>query len=244
MRVDILTLFPEMFISPFNCSIIKRARDGGLIELNTVNIRDYAENKHLQVDDYPYGGGAGMVMKFDVLERALKGFRETEAQIICLSPQGQVLTQEKLVRLSSYKHLVLLCGHYEGIDERVMSLVDEEISIGDYILTGGELPAMILVDGVCRLIPGALGSEHSPGEESFASRLLEYPQYTRPAEYLGQGVPEILLSGHHENIRRWRKKQSLLRTLLKRPDLLLLKDFDAEERLLLEEILFEPGPSS
>jgi tRNA (guanine37-N1)-methyltransferase len=240
MRVDILTLFPEMFASPFSCSIIKRARDGGLIELNTVNIRDYAENKHLQVDDYPYGGGAGMVMKYDVLERALKGFRESNAHIIYLSPQGQVLTQEKLVQLSSLKHLVLLCGHYEGIDERAMSLVDEEISIGDYILTGGELPAMILVDGVSRLIPGVLGSEQSPEEESFARRLLEYPQYTRPAGYRGQEVPEILLSGHHENIRRWRKQQSLLRTLLKRPDLLLLKDFDIEERKLLEEILFEP----
>lgn len=239
MRVDILTLFPEMFTSPFSCSIIKRARDSGLIELNTVNIRDYAENKHLQVDDYPYGGGAGMVMKYDVLSRALIGFRESNAHIIYLSPQGQVLNQEKLVQLSSLEHLVLLCGHYEGIDERAMHLIDEEISIGDYILTGGELPAMILVDGVSRLIPGVLGSENSPEEESFASRLLEYPQYTRPAQYLGQAVPDILLSGHHENIRRWRKKQSLLRTLLKRPDLLLLKDFDAEERRLLEEILFE-----
>lgn len=239
MRVDILTLFPEMFTSPFSCSIIKRARDSGLIELNTVNIRHYAENKHLQVDDYPYGGGAGMVMKYDVLSRALIGFKESNAHIIYLSPQGQVLNQEKLVQLSLLEHLVLLCGHYEGIDERAMSLIDEEISIGDYILTGGELPAMILVDGVSRLIPGVLGSENSSEEESFASRLLEYPQYTRPAQYLGQAVPEILLSGHHENIRRWRKKQSLLRTLLKRPDLLLIKDFDAEERKLLEEILFE-----
>jgi len=243
MKVDILTLFPEMFASPFSCSIIKRARDGNLVKLNIVNIRDYAENKHLQVDDYPYGGGAGMVMKYDVLERALKGFRESEAHIIYLSPQGRVLSQEKLVQLSSLKHLVLLCGHYEGIDERAMSLIDEEISVGDYVLTGGELPAMILVDGVSRLIPGVLGSEQSPQEESFACRLLEYPQYTRPAVHLGQGVPEILLSGHHENIRRWRKKQSLLRTLLKRPDLLLLKDFDEEERRLLEEILFEPRQS-
>lgn len=240
MRVDILTLFPEMFISPFSCSIVKRARDSGLLELNPINIRDYAENKHLQVDDYPYGGGAGMVMKYDVLDRALKGYMECDAHIIYLSPQGQVLNQEKLVQLSSYKHLVLICGHYEGIDERAMSLVDEEISLGDYILTGGELPAMILVDGVCRLIPGVLGSDQSSEEESFAGRLLEYPHYTRPAEYLGQGVPDVLLSGHHENIRRWRKRQSLLRTLLKRPDLLLLKDFDAEERKLLEEILFEP----
>lgn len=239
MRVDILTLFPEMFTSPFSCSIIKRARDSGLIELNMVNIRHFAENKHLQVDDYPYGGGAGMVMKYDVLSRALIGFRESNAHIIYLSPQGQVLNQEKLVQLSSLEHLVLLCGHYEGIDERAMSLIDEEISIGDFILTGGELPAMILVDGVSRLIPGVLGSENSSEEESFASRLLEYPQYTRPAQYMGQAVPETLLSGHHENIRRWRKKQSLLRTLLKRPDLLLLKDFDAEERKLLEEILFE-----
>lgn len=239
MRIDILTLFPDMFNSPFSHSIIKRARDCGLIELNLINIRDYAQNKHLQVDDYPYGGGAGMVIKYDVLSRALTGFRQGNAHIIYLSPQGKVLTQEKLVQLSSYQHLVLLCGHYEGIDERTMNLVDDELSTGDYILTGGELPAMILVDGVSRLIPGVLGSEHSPEEESFARKLLEYPQYTRPAQYQGNAVPEVLLSGHHEHIRRWRKKQSLLRTLLKRPDLLLVKDFDAEERKLLEEILFE-----
>ena len=238
MKVDILTLFPEMFVSPLNHSILKRAQDNGIIEFNLVNIRDYSENKHLQVDDYPYGGGAGMVMKVDVLARALNDCFDDQAYCIYLSPQGRPLTQERLNSLAVKKHLVLLCGHYEGIDERVMNFIDEEISIGDYILTGGELPAMVLIDAVVRLIPGVLGSEHSPAEESFARQLLEYPQYTRPQEYQGMQVPEVLLSGHHKNIRRWRKKQSLLRTLLKRPDLLLLKEFDSEEKQLLEEILF------
>lgn len=238
MKVDILTLFPELFASPFDYSIIKRAQVKGLMEINLINIRDYSTSKHLQVDDYPYGGGAGMVMQVDVLTAALEGRREQGAYVVYLSPQGSTLQQAKVRSLARLEHLVLLCGHYEGIDERIISMVDEEISIGDYILTGGEVAAMVLVDAVTRLVPGVLGGEQSPAEESFTETLLEYPQYTRPPVYRGIEVPDVLLSGHHENIRRWRKKQSLLRTLLKRPDLLLHKDFDREERQLLEEILF------
>lgn len=238
MRIDILTLFPEMFSSPFNASIIDRARKNGLLDVCTVNIRDYALDKHQQVDDYPYGGGAGMVMKADVLSRAIRDVKEENTRVIYLSPQGQRLTQDTVVRLAQEKQLLLICGHYEGIDERVMPLVDEEISIGDYILTGGELGAMVLVDAVARLIPGVLGDENSFQEESFANGLLEYPQYTRPRIFEDMEVPEILLSGHHAEIRRWRMKLSLLRTLLKRPELLLDRDYDKEERMLLEEILF------
>lgn len=238
MRIDILTLFPDMFASPFNESIIDRARKNGLLEINTINIRDSALDKHQQVDDYPYGGGAGMVMKADVLTRALRSIKGDQARVIYLSPQGRRLCQDTVARLSGEEHLILLCGHYEGIDERVMPLIDEEVSIGDYILTGGELGAMVLVDAVARLIPGVLGDDTSSQEESFAAGLLEYPHYTRPRIFEDLEVPEVLLSGHHAEIRRWRKKLSLFRTLLKRPDLLLNRDYDKEERLLLEEILF------
>lgn len=241
MRIDILTLFPEMFVSPLGESIIKRAREKGLVRIETVNIREFAGDKHQQVDDYPFGGGAGMVMKADVVNAAIKSVQSEDSWTIYMSPQGQPLRQKKAAELSRKKHLVILCGHYEGIDERVMNLVDEEISIGDYILTGGELPAMVLVDAAVRLLPGVLGGEDSPLEESFSQVLLEYPQYTRPALVEEQDVPGVLLSGHHENIRRWRKKQSLLRTLLKRPDLLLEKEWDREEKELINEILFKQG---
>ncbi|MEA1961809.1 MAG: tRNA (guanosine(37)-N1)-methyltransferase TrmD [Bacillota bacterium] len=238
MKIDIMTLFPGMFESPFRESIIERAREKGLVEINTVNIRDFALGRHQQVDDYPYGGGVGMVMKADVLGRAITAVKPEDAWLVYLSPQGRALKQTDVERLSSKKHLVLLCGHYEGIDERVMQQVDEEISIGDYVLTGGEIPAMIVVDAVSRLISGVLGHDESSEDESFSDGLLEYPHYTRPAEVEGMKVPDVLVSGHHENIRRWRKKQSLLRTLLKRPDLLLNREYDKEERQLLEEILF------
>jgi tRNA (guanine37-N1)-methyltransferase len=238
MKVDILTLFPDMFASPFNESIIERARSRKLVEINTVNIRDFALDKHQQVDDYPYGGGAGMVMKFDVLSRAITSLKRVNSQVIYLSPQGKPLTQANVIRIAREDHLILLCGHYEGIDERIMNLVDEEVSIGDYVLSGGEIAAMVLVDAVTRLIPGVLGDDNSAQEESFAGGLLEYPHYTRPRIYQGDEVPEILLSGHHEQIRLWRKKLSLIRTLLKRPDLLLQREYDHEERKLLEEILF------
>ncbi len=238
MKIDIMTLFPDMFVSPFQESIIERAREKGLVEINTVNIRDAASGRHLQVDDYPYGGGVGMVMKADVVLRSLESIRSEDSWVVYLSPQGKVLKQQDVETLASRKHLILLCGHYEGIDERILAQVDEEISVGDYVLTGGEIPAMIVVDAVSRLLPGVLGHDESSEDESFADGWLEYPQYTRPAEVQGMEVPPVLLSGHHENIRKWRKKQSLLRTLLKRPDLLLNREYDKEERKLLEEILF------
>lgn len=248
MRVDILTLFPAMFDSPFNESIIERARTRKLVEIYTVNIRDYALDRHQQADDYPYGGGAGMVMKVDVLSPAIESVKGANSRVVYLSPQGKRLNQEIVERLAQQEHLILLCGHYEGIDERVMELVDEEISIGDYVLSGGEIAAMVVVDAVVRLIPGVLGDENSSQEESFADGLLEYPHYTRPRRYQGEEVPEILLSGHHEKIRLWRKKLSLTRTLLKRPELLLGREFDKEERKLMEDILFngekKPGEKS
>ncbi|HPF20573.1 MAG TPA: tRNA (guanosine(37)-N1)-methyltransferase TrmD [Syntrophomonas sp.] len=238
MRIDILTLFPEMFASPLQASMIGRARQNGLLQINTVNIRDFALDKHQQVDDYPYGGGAGMVMKVDVLARAIQHVKDQPGRVVYLSPQGQRLDQTIVTRLAGEDHLILLCGHYEGIDERAMTYIDEEISIGDYVLTGGELGAMVVVDAVSRLVPGVLGDDASAEDESFAEGLLEYPQFTRPRSFAEMEVPPVLLSGHHEEIRRWRKKLSLERTLLKRPDLLLNRAFDAEEQSLLEEILF------
>ncbi|MGR6836605.1 tRNA (guanosine(37)-N1)-methyltransferase TrmD [Syntrophomonas erecta] len=241
MKIDILTLFPGMFVSPFADSIIKRAREKGLVEINTINIRDYALDRHQQVDDYPYGGGQGMVMKPDVVCRAIDSVTRPESRVLYMSPQGKTLNQVRVQQLAQQAHLVILCGHYEGIDARIGGRIDEEVSIGDYILTGGELGAMVVVDAVVRLLPGVLGDEQSAAEESFAEGWLEYPHYTRPAVFEEQPVPEVLLSGHHENIRRWRKKQSILMTLLKRPDMLLNREFDGEERCLLEEILFDWG---
>ncbi|HNX28557.1 MAG TPA: tRNA (guanosine(37)-N1)-methyltransferase TrmD [Syntrophomonadaceae bacterium] len=238
MQIDILTLFPAMFISPFAESIIKRAVEKALVKINIVDIRDYAVDKHRQVDDYPYGGGAGMVLKPDVVIGAIEKIKNPDSRVVYLSPQGRRLDQSIAEELSRHHHLVLLCGHYEGIDERIMQIVDDEISIGDYVLTGGELPAMVLTDTVIRLIPGVLGDNDSAREESFTDKLLEYPQYTRPAVYLEMEVPAELLSGHHEKIRQWRLKQSLLRTLLKHPELLLEREFTAEEKDLLSEILF------
>lgn len=238
MDIDILTLFPEMFCSPFDASIIKRAREKKLVNINVTNIRDFALDRHKQVDDYPYGGGAGMVMKPDILSKAIASVKRSDSWVIYMSPQGTPFTQKKAVDLADKKHLVVVCGHYEGIDERVLDNIEEQVSIGDYVLTGGELPTMVLVDTVVRLIPGALGDDESSREESFSEGLLEYPQYTRPPEFEGQAVPEVLMSGHHENIRLWRKKQSLLRTLLTRPELLLTRNYSKEERTLLEDILF------
>lgn len=238
MQIDILSLFPEMFVSPFESSIVKRARGKGIVNINLVNLRDFARDRHQQVDDYPYGGGAGMVMKADVIMRAVQAVRKEHSQVIYLSPRGRQLSQALVRELAVESHLVLLCGHYEGIDERAYTVIDQEISIGDYILTGGEIPAMVITDAVIRLLPGALGAEESSEEESFAGGLLEYPHYTRPREVEGLKVPEVLLSGHHQNIERWRKKQALKRTLLQRPDLLLEHNFDEEERQLLMEIIF------
>ena len=219
MKFDILTLFPEMFTG-IKYSIIGKAIEKKLIDINIVNIRDFSKDKHKKVDDTPYGGGAGMVMKPDVVYDAYNSIECKDAKVIYLSPKGKKLNQEKVEKLSKENHIILLCGHYEGVDQRVLDeIVDEEISIGDYVLTGGELPAMVLIDSVSRYIDGVITKE-STQEESFSSGLLEYPQYTRPEIFLDKKVPEILLSGHHENIRKWREEQSLRITRKNRPDLL------------------------
>ena len=220
MKFDILTLFPEMF-ETLNKSIIGKAKEKQLVEINLINIRDFSKDKHKKVDDTPYGGGAGMVMMPDVVYDAYSFIKDKEkAKVIYLSPKGKVLNQQKVIELSKEKHLIIICGHYEGIDQRVLDeIVDEEISIGDYVLTGGEIPAMVLVDCISRYIQGVL-KEESTLEETFTNNLLEYPQYTRPEVFHQVKVPEILLSGHHENIKKWRQEQSLKLTKKKRPDLL------------------------
>ena len=219
MKFDILTLFPEMF-EGIKQSIIGKAIEKEIIDINIVNIRDFSKNKHKKVDDTPYGGGAGMVMKPDVVYDAYSSIKSDNSKVIYLSPKGKTLDQEKVKELSKENHIILLCGHYEGIDQRVLDeIVDEEISIGDYVLTGGEIPAMVLIDSVSRYVDGVITKE-SVEEESFSNGLLEYPQYTRPEVFLNRKVPEILLSGHHENIRKWREEQSLEITRHNRPDLL------------------------
>lgn len=223
MKFDVLTLFPEMF-SSLEQSIIGRAVENEKISVNLINIRDFSTDKHKKVDDTPYGGGAGMVIRPDVVYDAYKSIKDENAKVIYMSPQGNVLNQKKVESLSKEKHLILLCGHYEGIDQRVIDeIVDEEISIGDYVLTGGEIPAMVLIDSVSRYVEGVLTKE-SIKEESFSNNLLEYPQYTRPETFLDKKVPEVLLSGHHENIRKWREEQALKNTYQKRPDLLKNKN--------------------
>ncbi len=221
MRIDILTLFPEMFDGVCSASILGRAQTSGLLSIQTHNIRDWADNKHKKTDDYPFGGGAGLVMMaqpiFDCMA-AVCG--EDKPHRILLTPRGKLLTSERARELSQLDRIVLLCGHYEGVDERVNTLIDEEISIGDYVLTGGELPAMVLVDCLSRFIPGVLGSEESAEDESHAQGILEYPQYTRPASFRGLDVPEILLNGHHANIAKWRHKEAMEKTRRMRPCLL------------------------
>lgn len=235
MKFDVLTLFPEMF----NClrqSIIGRAEERNLIHINLINMRDFSKDKHKKVDDTPYGGGAGMVIKPDIVYDAYTSIKDEKAKVIYLSPQGKVLNQKKVESLSKEEHLILLCGHYEGIDQRVLDeIVDEEISIGDYVLTGGEIPAMVLIDSVSRYINGVL-DEESIKEESFSDNLLEYPQYTRPEIFLNTQVPEVLLSGHHENIRKWRRKESLRNTYKKRPELLEKIELSKEDKKNLKEI--------
>ena len=219
MKFDILTLFPEMF-APLEQSIIGRAVENNRIEINLTNIRDFSKDKHKKVDDTPYGGGKGMVIRPDVVYDAYEAVKDENAKVIYMSPKGKVLNQEKVKALSKENHLIILCGHYEGIDQRVLDeIVDEEISIGDYVLTGGEIPAMVLVDSVSRYVEGVL-SEGSTSEESFSDGLLEYPQYTRPEEFRGKKVPEVLISGHHENIKKWREEKSLEITKKNRTDLL------------------------
>jgi len=243
MRFDILTLFPEMVTSVLAESITGRAQEKGLIKVNAVNIRDFTKDKHKKVDDYPYGGGRGMVMAiqpiYDAYLSIVQGL-DYKPKVIYMSPQGKVLNQKLVEEYSKYNHLILLCGHYEGIDERVIEeIVDDEVSIGDYVLTGGELPAMVFVDAVSRLVPGVLSSEASYAEESHYNGLLEYPQYTRPYEFNGRKVPDVLMSGHHANIARWRRQQSLKRTYIKRPDLLEKYTLSPQDEKLLKESLEE-----
>lgn len=221
MRIDILTLFPEMFGEVLSASMLGRAQAGGLLDIRLHQIRDFADNKHRKTDDYPFGGGAGMVMMAQPIFDCIAAVDPThEAQRILLTPRGKLLTQEGARVLSVCPRLLLLCGHYEGVDERVLSILDGEISIGDYVLTGGELPAMVLLDCVARFVPGVLGSGESAEDESFSRGLLEYPQYTRPADFRGMGTPEILLGGNHALIEKWRYEAALEKTRSMRPDLL------------------------
>lgn len=238
MKFDILTLFPEMF-EPIKQSIIGRAVKSNKLEINLVNIRDFSKDKHKHVDDTPYGGGAGMLIKPDVVYDAYKSLDSKSAKVIYLSPQGKTLNQKMVERLSKEEHLILLCGHYEGIDQRVLDeIVDEEISIGDYVLTGGELPAMVLLESVSRYVDGVLTSD-SIKDESFSNGLLEYPQYTKPEIFNNKSVPEVLLSGHHANIDKWRREQSLKTTLEKRPELLEKVDLTEDDKKYLESLKYK-----
>lgn len=235
MKIDILSLFPEMFEGFVNTSIIKRAIDASLVEVNVHDFREFATNKHKKVDDYPYGGGQGMVLMCQPIIDCLKTLVTNDSLVILMSPQGRTLTQSYSQELSLEKHLIIICGHYEGFDERIRDYVDIELSIGDYVLTGGELASMVVCDSIIRLLEGAI-KELSHEDDSFSDGLLEYPQYTRPYEYDGNVVPDVLMSGHHENIRKWRLEQSLLKTYRKRPDLLEKKKLSDEEREILYKI--------
>lgn len=239
MKIDVLTLFPEMFTGVFSSSILGKAQEKGIVELQAINFRKYANNKHNTVDDYPYGGGGGMVLKPEPIFTAVEdlyGDIEQPPRVILMCPQGERYTQRKAEELSSAKHLVFICGHYEGYDERIRQhLVTDEISVGDYVLTGGELPAMTVIDSVVRLLPGALGNETSAVTDSHSTGLLEYPHYTRPAVFRDMKVPDELLSGHHSNIEKWRRQQSLIRTLERRPDLLAMAELTDAERHWLAE---------
>jgi len=240
MRVDIITLFPSMFKNPFDESMIKRAKEKGILKIKLHDLRQFTHDKHRTVDDAPYGGGAGMVMKPRPLFEAVKKIKEeidSSSRVILLSPQGRPFNQEKVKELAKERVLIFICGHYEGVDERVREhLVDEEISLGDYVLTGGELAAMVVVDAVARMLPGVLGSEDSAREDSFYEGLLDYPQYTRPSDFRGWKVPSVLLSGNHQKVKEWRRKKMLEATLRKRPDLLETLKLNRENERLLEEI--------
>ncbi|MGE5582596.1 MAG: tRNA (guanosine(37)-N1)-methyltransferase TrmD [Bacillota bacterium] len=242
MLIQILTLFPEMFAGPFENSILKRAREQKLLEVRLINFRDFAFDKHRMVDDIPYGGGSGMVLKPEPIYRGLQFAKEAgpAPKVILLTPQGEVFKQATAVELAREEHLILICGHYEGYDERIRSWADLELSIGDYVLTGGELAAMVVSDAVVRLIPGVLGSDESAVKDSFSGNLLDYPQYTRPPDFEGMTVPEVLTSGHHARIEAWRREQALLRTARRRPDLLKKADLtEKEKQFLLKEIQLE-----
>ena len=237
MKFDVLTLFPDMLSAVLGDSIIGRAQDNGLLELNLVNIRDFSKNKHRKTDDYPFSGGGGMLMTpqpiYDAYMSIAKD-KKNKPHTVYLSPQGKVFSQERAKELAQMDEIVLLCGHYEGVDQRVLDMiVDEELSIGDFVLTGGEIPAMAVIDAVSRMIPGVLANEKSYGDESHFDGLLEYPQYTHPQEFMGRKIPEILISGHHKNIEKWKREQALAVTLKKRPDLLDKANLSEEDRRFL-----------
>jgi len=241
MIFTVLTLFPSMFESPLGESLIKKARDRGLLEFNIVNIRAFATDIHKTCDDAPFGGGAGMVMKVEPIRDAMEHVDKDRGRprYVLLTPHGRRFDQELAMRFSRLSHLALVCGRYEGIDERILTLVDDEVSIGDYVLSGGEAAALVVIDAVSRLVPGVVGNDASPVDESFRDGLLEYPQYTRPREFLGMEVPQVLLSGNHEEIRRWRRKESLRRTILRRPDLMERLQPTEADSLLIRELMDE-----
>ena len=238
MKIDVLTLFPEMFSGVFNDSILKRAQERGAVQLNTVNFRDFSTNKHKKVDDYPYGGGAGMLLApqpiFDAVESVCQNTM-SKPRIILMCPQGERFTQAKAEELAKEEHLIFICGHYEGFDERIREhLVTDELSLGDYVLTGGELAAMVMTDAVVRLLPDVLGKQESHENDSFSTGLLEFPQYTRPVDFRGMTVPSVLTSGNHKEIEKWRHEQSLYRTYTRRPDLLENRELTEVEKTLIE----------
>ncbi len=236
MKFDVITLFPGMFDSPLQESIMKRAVDRGLIRIGIHDLRNFTHDRHRVVDDTPYGGGSGMVMKVEPIVEAIETLREDDSVVILLTPRGRRFDQNTAERLSRKRHIILICGRYEGIDERVTHFIDEEISLGDFILTGGEIAALAVMDALSRLVPSVLGCSASAKEESFSWDLLEYPHYTRPREFRGEEVPEILLSGNHEAIRRWRRKEALRKTMAVRPDLLESADLNEEDLALVDEI--------
>ncbi|HEY4623565.1 MAG TPA: tRNA (guanosine(37)-N1)-methyltransferase TrmD [Solibacillus sp.] len=238
MKIHVLSLFPDMFTGVFGSSILKKAQEKGAVELAVTDIREFSENKHRQVDDYPYGGGAGMVLKPEPMFNAVEAITEgRKPRVILMCPQGERFTQKKAEELALEDDLVFLCGHYEGYDERIREhLVTDEISIGDFVLTGGELPAMTVIDAVVRLLPGVLGQADSHIQDSFSTGLLEHPHYTRPADFRGMKVPDVLLSGNHAKIEEWREEQSFLRTLQRRPDLLEALELTEKQQNILEKI--------
>lgn len=240
MRIDVLTLFPRMFEGPLGESIIGKAREKGLLEINVSNFRDYSDNKHQTVDDYPYGGGAGMLLKvqpvYDNIKAIEEATPETKKRVILLDPAGKPFDQKMAEEFSTEEHLVFICGHYEGYDERIRSLVTDEVSLGDYVLTGGELGAMVMIDATVRLLPEVLGNQTSAQTDSHSTGLLEHPQYTRPVEFKGMKVPEVLMNGNHKLIEQWQLKESLRRTYQRRPDMLETYPLTAEMQKLLKEI--------
>lgn len=240
MKFDIVTIFPRMVEAGLAEGVISRGVERGLLDIKVHDLREYTSDRHRSVDDVPYGGGPGMVMKPEPLARAVEDIRARRGDpdtVVLLSPQGRRFTQAEAARMSALRHVALLCGRYEGMDERVRTLVaTEELSIGDYVLSGGELPALVIVDAISRLVPGVVGDTRSVEEDSFSRGLLDYPHYTRPSEFSGEKVPDVLMSGHHEQVRRWRKKTAIQRTLERRPELLDTAALDDEERVLLDEI--------